>query len=150
MPRFYHLSSKFNDYITRNKDAPLFYRDTRRHLYMDVLEDDYAWLKNSWVLKKFSYLYEPLSSFISQIYEHGIYDYIERREIWHFEKPEDEDPRKVLTIEMLSAGFVIWLCCVLVSIIVFICELGSKKFSRCKPSTSTSTKKYPLFKKVRK
>lgn len=125
-PRFYHVSAQQSDFIDRR--APEFLREKSK--YMSILDDDFGWIIYSWYTWRFSPLYELLQKFILEIYQHGIYDYLERNELFNqlqMEIPEKEDPRRVLTVKMLSAGFVIWVCFVAASLIVFLFELIVKK-----------------------
>jgi hypothetical protein len=87
-----------------------------------VLDDDFKWYYASWFVTYYNVLYEPMEKFIGQCREHGILDYMRRR---HFPAPvkldNDRGP-KVLTMQVLSAGFIVWICCVAVSIVIFVLE----------------------------
>jgi hypothetical protein len=76
-----------------------------------------------------SYILEVLNDFILQCHQHGFIDYFERK---NFEQPrvEEKDPRKVLTLYMLSAGFYIWLGSVFVACVVFVAEHVVRYFTR--------------------
>lgn len=86
-----------------------------------ILNDD-LWLHfQPFLVKPFSILHEQLDIFIQQCYQHGFFVYLQSKYLPPLLSNRKEGPR-VLTMQMLSAGFTIWLAAVLCSIIVFIIE----------------------------
>lgn len=87
-----------------------------------ILDDVYKWNFAHWFVRPFSFIYEPLEKFILESHQHGILDYLKKKYFPLTKNLEVEGP-KVLTFEMLSAGFYLWMTCVLISIIIFVLEL---------------------------
>lgn len=69
--------------------------------------------------KKF--MSETVDAFILKSLQHGIVNYYERK--YHADAPKViEDPRRILTMHMLSAGWYLWLGGIVLAFIVFIFE----------------------------
>lgn len=69
-----------------------------------------------------SFLYENLENFLVRCHENGMISYFQKQEFEEIrEKLEDPDPQ-ILTTQILSAGFLVWLGSVVVCIIVFLFE----------------------------
>lgn len=87
-----------------------------------ILDDDYRWRPACWLIQPFSHIYEMVEEFILQCHQHGIVEHWQN--ILDTDKNEVimDEPRK-LTLEILSAGFILWLITVAISIIVFAGEL---------------------------
>lgn len=90
-----------------------------------MLDEDFVWTFSQYYLTRNSYLHEILENFILELYQHGFMENMtESTQKLYF--PEEEPT--VLTLEILSAGFFIWLGSVAVAILAFILELISKIF----------------------
>lgn len=87
-----------------------------------ILDDDFKWYYASWFVTYYNVLYEPLEMFIGRCREHGILEYMRKRHFPASLKFDNDHGPKVLTMQILSAGFVVWISCVAISIIVFILE----------------------------
>jgi hypothetical protein len=96
---------------------------------MVLLEDDLRTHHEVFVVRTESFILDILNEFILQCHQHGFIDYFERK---NFKQPlfKEEDPRKVLTMYMLSAGFYIWLSSILVACVVFVAEHVVRYFTR--------------------
>lgn len=80
-------------------------------------------LMQSWMVKIHSNLYENLENFITRCHENGIISYFQQQDFEQItEKLEDPNPQ-VLTMPILSAGFLIWLAAVGSCCVVFVIEL---------------------------
>lgn len=108
------------------------YQDFMYKVYesdMRILNDDFS-VQFDYILVIYqSFIYETLNDFILRCNEHGftkIYKslYCDQPIIKNHDKPV------VLTMQMLSAGFYLWLCSVAVACIVFICEHMTVNFTR--------------------
>lgn len=103
---------------------------------MALLQDIFGGLLHIIPIRQNSFIYESLSKFILQYYQHGLMAYLESKWFPGNYAEVDEDEAQVLTIGMLSAGFIVWLVCVLISCVVFLIEIIVKKigfdFLTCK------------------
>lgn len=86
-----------------------------------VIPEDYRWHMLSWHVHPQSFIYEPLQKFILECHQHGFIINLMNNLFTTLVKPEAEGPQ-VLTMFILSAGFYIWLCTVLIAIVVFFIE----------------------------
>lgn len=78
-------------------------------------------------VRRHSFLSETLYMFILEYQQHGHYAFAEKLRLPKvIGKVEEEDKPKVLTMQMLSAGFIVWLISILVSVFAFVCEIVSK------------------------
>jgi hypothetical protein len=75
----------------------------------------------SWLAKRSSFLIEGLNKFLLEAEQHGFTDYLYNlsREI---AEPSEPSEPKVLTMDILSAGFVVWIMSVSLACLVFISE----------------------------
>lgn len=96
---------------------------------MKLLEKSFNWIINCLPFKQNSYLFESMQKFILEYSQHGHMAYSEHSESRmsnsmspSYETEEHYNPR-VLTMTMLSAGFKIWLSCVVVCVAVFFIEI---------------------------
>jgi hypothetical protein len=93
------------------------------HFYkgMNILKEDYVLLTSSWLVTPESNLYETVQDFLLKMHEHGFIKHFD--EMQHsFPVSEDGQGPQVLTMYMLSAGFIVWLATILLACIAFICE----------------------------
>lgn len=100
--------------------------------YMKSIRDEYTWGGHYISFKKFGCLYEPFEKFLLDIHQNGIFWMIHDRVMNDTAIPEHDDPRVVLTLEMLSAGFLVWLFCMSICCIVFACEIIIEKIEPLK------------------
>lgn len=97
---------------------------------MKIFDEDYEVNEKVWIVhKETQEIFKILEKFILEAHQHGIIRHFENLvELNEIPKPPDPDP-KVLTMEILSAGFIVWLVTVIISCISFIGE-HIVKFSR--------------------
>jgi hypothetical protein len=90
---------------------------------MKILNEDYEVNELVWFINKETQeVYENLERFILELHQHGIIKHFENvAEMNEIPKPPDPDPQ-VLTMHMLSAGFIVWLATVTISCVVFMVE----------------------------
>lgn len=89
---------------------------------MSLLNDDYSVFNEQILVSSGSYIFEPLNNFILQSHQHGFSKYFQQTSFRRSIIPDDEDPNKVLTTYMLSAGFNLWLYSVTIACVVFVLE----------------------------
>lgn len=120
-----------------------FWRKVFANDTMRLLQDDYKVQFDHILVSPGSFIFEPLNDFILSCHQHGFTNYFQRA-IFNkkFGSVVYEASRKVLTMDMLSAGFLLWLCCVGISFLVFIIEHCVRYFTR--------TRKLPYQPKVMK
>lgn len=97
---------------------------------MTVVKDNIHTMQSENVLTKpGSYITEVLNTFILQCHQHGIFQHLYLK---YIDPPivQPKDPKKVLTMYMLSAGFYLWLISISVACIVFVIEHIVRYFSR--------------------
>lgn len=96
---------------------------------MVVLNEDLRTHHEVFIVRSESYIIDVLNDFILRCHQHGFFKYFESQ---YFETPEIivEDARKILTFNMLSAGFYLWLISIVVACLVFIVEHVVRYFSR--------------------
>lgn len=86
-----------------------------------IFKDDYYFLTSCWFMDFQNFLYDDIEMLILQFHQHGI---IKRYE--SFAKlppiPPQEDQPQILTLYMLSAGFIVWCVTVLLACLTFIGE----------------------------
>lgn len=112
-----------------------YYEEDLRHntKFMSLIEESPRWILYCLLIRRNSILHESLNKFILEYNQHGHFAYSES--IWN-PKPlgeDNPDEPQVLTIDMMAAGFIVWLVCVLISIVVFFVELAFKKMTRVMP-----------------
>lgn len=101
-----------------------------QEINMKVLEDDDRFYYEQFWLLKHSFLSEPLVKLIMECQQYGIVDYLIRKNIRDPLKARDDKDPKVLTMFMLSAGFIVWLGTVLVACIAFFGEILHHKLRK--------------------
>lgn len=112
------LNTNFNGYPVQLHNSGKF---------MAMLEESVNWMLLHLPIKCNSFLYEPLQEFILLYHQHGLMAYSESK--W-YESSSGADKKvgaQVLSIQMLSAGFIVWIVCVLISVSVFLIEILVKK-----------------------
>lgn len=99
---------------------------------MTMMEETYNWLLLFLPMRRGSLLYEPLYKFILEYYQHGLFAYSESKWMPTSLGTYNDDGPQVLTLQMLSAGFVVWLACVVISAVVFLLEIivGEYRYRR--------------------
>lgn len=105
---------------------------------MTIFEENYDYTAEYILVKPESYLYGVLNDYILQWREYGFEKYFESMHL--FDKPivDAKDPRKVLTMYMLSAGLYLWLTSVGIACIVFAAERVVKYLADYRHSESQS------------
>lgn len=91
--------------------------------FMTMLGESFVWFQFYLELRHHSFLSESLSQFVLEYYQHGLLTYSEMK--W-YPPPlgaDPEDEAQVLTMFMLSTGFIIWLITVAVCVLVFFIEI---------------------------
>jgi hypothetical protein len=73
----------------------------------------------SWMMRRSSFLIDSFNKFIMECEQHGISADFNNKRYYDIPPPSIEvDPQK-LTLDILSAGFIVWLVSVLIACIVF-------------------------------
>jgi hypothetical protein len=93
---------------------------------LNVMPHDRKHVPVTLIVPRNSIFMSQLKNLMDHLIPAGIPEFIEKFEKWRLFRPVDvetEDPRKVLTLEMLDFGFYIWLGACCVSCVVFVCEL---------------------------
>jgi hypothetical protein len=75
----------------------------------------------SWLAKRTSFFIESLNKFLLEAEQHGFTDYFYNQNREVVEPSEPSEP-KVLTMDILSAGFTVWIVSVSIASLVFISE----------------------------
>jgi hypothetical protein len=75
----------------------------------------------SWISRKSSFFFETLNNFLLKAEEHGFTQYFIDSQFIDLHPKVNPDP-KILTNQMLSAGFIVWLASVAIACIVFVIE----------------------------
>lgn len=89
---------------------------------MRVFEENYITFPISWTTHTFSMFYDSLEKFVLEAHQHGHLNYfVSKYTLPPLPKPEDLGPQ-VLTMDMLSAGFIVWIFTVILAIISFVFE----------------------------
>jgi len=86
-----------------------------------IMDDDYLWLTSAWNVYPFSFLYESMNNFILGMHQHGHIIHFERLKAPSKVQIDDPEP-EVLTMFMLSAGFIVWLTTISFGFVAFVCE----------------------------
>lgn len=97
---------------------------------MTLLNEDYYFKADYFSVKPESFIFDVLNDFILQCHQHGIFKHFESINLPHVSVADIKDPRKVLSLYMLSAGLYLWLICVAVACLVFLIEHVVRYFSR--------------------
>jgi hypothetical protein len=96
---------------------------------MKIFKEDYLSQSSAIFVNNDNLVYDQLNKFILEVHQHGILVYYES--LHNAPKvPKEEDPPQVLTMYMLSAGFIVWLVTVLIACLTFIGELIYFRFKR--------------------
>lgn len=82
----------------------------------------------SFVLHKNSFMFEPMTRKVHQFTEHGLAQNMTNT-YRNIKKYWDDVGPKVLTLEHLGAGFLVWLAFVTFAIVVFLCEVLYEKLA---------------------
>lgn len=111
-----YVSFKSRIFLGRNLEEQKLRQST-----MKFLDDNFLVFFSSWLIKMNSDLYRSIEKFMLECHQHGLIVFFGSKNAL---KPLEAvvDGPKVLTVKMLSAGFVLWLICVLVSCVAFISE----------------------------
>lgn len=115
--RFWSMKSKFMFSENRKMDRQL------QEMNMRVLDDD--WITNSEGFELFenSFLWEPMEKLILECHQHGIIEYLIKKNIAEPLKAQLDSNPKILTLYILSAGFTIWLASISIACLVFLAEI---------------------------
>lgn len=95
-----------------------------------LLSEDYNFKAEYFSVKPESFIFDVLNDFILLCHQHGIFKYFESINLPHVPVARIKDPRKVLTMYMLSAGLYLWLICIAIACLVFLIEHVVRYFSR--------------------
>lgn len=120
--KFYARGVIRDQITTLKKIAAYLGRDHKKLIPMRLLKDDFISLPNNWLVDFNNHVFVPLEKFIQEAQQHGIIKHFENL-MEHAQMPPDpEKEPNVLTMFMLSAGFLVWLVTVIFACVIFICE----------------------------
>jgi hypothetical protein len=105
-------------------------------------------LSLSWLSKKSNFFINTLNKFLMEAEQHGFTQYFQDSKFKDLPPTSKNLKPKVLTMQMLSAGFIVWLGSVVVACFVFVIELLIAHKSR-KSQKSIVKKKYKKTKSVK-
>lgn len=112
--------------ISRTK----FERNRDNDEQLTIYKNDYFAVPQCWYVKPGSFLVETFDKFILEMHQHGILKHLEDRDKpQKVAKPEEAGPQ-ILTMYMLSAGFIVWISTVAFACLVFACEHIHFKFAK--------------------
>lgn len=94
---------------------------------MSLLRDDYYVKQESIFVKPDSFMYEPIAEFILKFHQYGLSQKIERQLTYQNLKSQSNE-KVVLTLDILSAGFILWIISVFIAAIVFVVECVIDRF----------------------
>lgn len=131
----------FHSANTRRMDAnfnslPDYFHNSGK--FMTYLEETTDWMLLCLPIKRNSFLYEPLNKFVLEFYQHGLFAHSESKWNPAYLGPDEEDGPQVLTMRMLSAGFIIWMICIICCLVVFFIEIIAIK---CQLTCNCSNKR---------
>lgn len=121
IPMMFPYGISRNRFSTNFKTNSDLYKNSGK--FMTFLEDYSECFLMNLPIKRSSVLFEPLQKFILVFHQHGHMAYAESKWMPIPTGAVDQDEPQVLTINMLAAGFVVWLICVLICIVVFLLEV---------------------------
>jgi hypothetical protein len=77
----------------------------------------------SWMMKRSSFLIDSFNKFLMECEQHGIHEKTYNDRFYHnVPSASSEVDKKKLTLDVLSAGFTVWIFSVLIACIVFVIE----------------------------
>jgi hypothetical protein len=82
-----------------------------------------------WLVAKSSLLYDTLNDFLLHSEQHGFTQHFYDAEYAYASTLPEPDPKK-LTLDILSAGFIVWLITVMIACFVFVIEHVVAYFTR--------------------
>jgi hypothetical protein len=88
---------------------------------MKIFKDDYIFGISPWFVQSDHIMYDQLCKFVLEIHQHGILARFEKLNYVN-QAPKEDEPLEILTMYMLSAGFIVWLASVLIACLSFIGE----------------------------
>jgi hypothetical protein len=111
------IRSEWNKY-QKNKNYKFSDKNWRN---MKIIKDNFCY-EESFVLTSDGHiLYDHINKFILEAHQSGLIQYhISRYDLGNDQK--EEDSTEILTLYMLSAGFIVWLVAVLIACLSFIGE----------------------------
>ncbi|KAG5672996.1 hypothetical protein PVAND_003077 [Polypedilum vanderplanki] len=125
-----HIKEKFAFFL--NNDI--------HSMYNTRVEDSLALMKNEKITKPTAYkalsnniFLLHLNYFLDQLIPTGIVNHLLDYGMWYLNRPRDPeiiDPRKILSMNDLEFGFVIWLMACFLSFLAFLYEIISLNFKR--------------------
>lgn len=87
-----------------------------------IFEENFIWFPLLWTVYPGSLLIENLDNFIFELQQHGHIQYHKSLQtLANIPKPEEPRP-KVLTMQILSAGFIVWMATISTAFVAFACE----------------------------
>lgn len=75
-----------------------------------------------WYVKINSQLYENVENFITRCRENGVTEFLQKQQfpkVWQYQK----DGPQVLTMQILSAGFYVWIGTICIAVLIFVLEI---------------------------
>jgi hypothetical protein len=116
----------FAMYILRSDfDAPRNENDHINKNYykrMKTFKENHKMIGMNWKVNQFSQIYDQIEKFVLEAHQHGLVQYhISKYTPLPAPNPPPPGPQ-VLTIYMLSAGFIVWLVTVLAACLMFVFE----------------------------
>ncbi|KAG5671293.1 hypothetical protein PVAND_001498 [Polypedilum vanderplanki] len=136
---FYDLYNKTINRLTNTKYA--FFVSSIDHAELnETFKRSLPIMENEIISKSYSFLIHKghiflnrINEIINQLIPSGILQHLADYGLWYFYRPYDveiKDPRRILSVYDLEYGFVIFIGVLLLSIVVFICELFSLSVRR--------------------
>jgi beta-lactamase regulating signal transducer with metallopeptidase domain len=101
----------------------------------------------SWLMKQSSFLVESFNKFIMECEQHGFTDYFYKSQFVDVPYSPDKPDPQILTLDILSAGLIVWIVSVLIACIVFGCEHIVAFFNRRKMKQNSIERNKKLFRK---
>lgn len=76
----------------------------------------------SWLLNRSNFLIDSINKFLMECEQHGFYQKFYNDRFHYVPSLSDENDPQKLTLDILSAGFIVWIVTVAIACIVFIIE----------------------------
>jgi hypothetical protein len=101
----------------------------RQNSHLFTVFDSSFHLHISWLTPKSSFLTDTLNDFLLHSEQHGFTQHFYDAEYVYSSTLPEPDPKK-LTLDILSAGFIVWLITVMIACFVFVIEHVVAYFTR--------------------
>lgn len=122
-------------------------RESLANKNLKLFKSDYLSTSSSWTLQPNDFLYHILQNFILEIHQHGFMIHFESLYNPHtLPKPEETEP-KILTLQILSAGFIVWLFTIIMACFSFFFEISVFHFLKRRELTKNLVTNLKGFRK---